>query len=515
MPRLTSLADDALIALDNVADAARNVFSPTLRFGVTGLSRSGKTVFITALVHNLIHGGRLPLFEPASSGRIASAGLQPQPDMDVPRFDYEAHVETLLKERDWPTSTRSIAELRLTINYESASAFNRALGAGRLNIDFIDYPGEWLLDLPLLALDYRQWSRQALAQSRSGVRAGLAGEWRAALEKADPAAQADETTARELAAHFTGYLRQCRADSTALSTLPPGRFLMPGDLEGSPALTFSPLALDDNATAGRDSLHAMMESRYEAYKSIVVKPFFREHFARLDRQIVLIDLLQAINAGPEAVRDLESALDGILECFNPGRASFLAPLLGRRIDRILFAATKADHLHHENHDRLEGLLRHMVSKAIDRASFAGASVDAIALSAVRATTEAVLREDGDELAMIVGTPIKGEEIDGQRFDGKTQTAVFPGDLPQDPAQLLAEEAGATDLRFVRFRPPRLDKTEQGLTLSLPHIRLDRAMQFLLRIGSPDAAKTNPKRHDGWKTDKTRSRKTPAPAGGQH
>lgn len=484
MARLTSIADDALIALDNVADAARNVFSPTIRFGVTGLSRSGKTVFITALVHNLLHGGRLPLFEPSSSGRIASAVLRPQPDMDIPRFDYEAHVETLLSQRQWPTSTRSIAELRLTINYESASAFNRALGAGRLNIDFIDYPGEWLLDLPLLGLDYRQWSRQAIAQSRTGVRAGLAQEWHAALSMADPSAAADETLARELAAAFTNYLRACRADSTALSTLPPGRFLMPGDLEGSPALTFCPLETDEAKTADRDSLHAMMEARYEAYKSIVVKPFFREHFARLDRQIVLIDVLQAINAGNEAVSDLQSALDGILDCFSPGRSSFLAPLVGRRIDRLLFAATKADHLHHENHDRLEGLLRHMVSKSIDRASFAGAKVDVIALSAVRATTEALLSEDGEELAMIVGTPIEGEEIDGQRFDGDTQTAVFPGDLPRDPAQLLLADnskAGrktTDDLQFVRFRPPSLETGAQGISLSLPHIRLDRALQFL-------------------------------------
>ena len=38
-----------------------------------------------------------------------------------------------------------------------------------------------------------------------------------------------------------------------------------------------------------DALRAMMERRYEAYKTHVVRPFFREHIARLDRQIVLID----------------------------------------------------------------------------------------------------------------------------------------------------------------------------------------------------------------------------------
>ena len=37
----------------------------------------------------------------------------------------------------------------------------------------------------------------------------------------------------------------------------------------------------------------MMERRYEAYKTHVVRPFFRDHFARLDRQIVLVDALDA------------------------------------------------------------------------------------------------------------------------------------------------------------------------------------------------------------------------------
>ncbi len=89
--------------------------------------------------------------------------------------------------------------------------------------------------------------------------------------------------------------------------------------------------------------------------------------------------LQAINAGPEAVADLETALTDILSCFRPGRASLLSPLIGRRIDRILFAATKADHLHHENHDRLEAVLGRLVDNAISRARFAGAKVEVLAI----------------------------------------------------------------------------------------------------------------------------------------
>ncbi len=466
-----------MLAFDNLADLATGLVSPTLRFGVTGLSRAGKTVFITALVHNLVRGGRLPLFEAHASGRIASAALKPQPSMHVARFQYEEHVRTLVGKREWPQSTRAISELRLTVNYESASGWNRAFGAGRLNIDIVDYPGEWLLDLPLLAMSFPEWSRQAMALSRLPSRARLAKAWHAKLKSADPVKPASEETAEDLARAFTGYLAACRRDENALSTLPPGRFLMPGDLEGSPALTFCPLDLEDGEMP-RGSLARMMADRYEAYKDVVVRPFFRDHFARLDRQIVLVDALQAINAGPEAVADLETALTDILSCFRPGRASLLSPLIGRRIDRILFAATKADHLHHENHDRLEAVLGRLVDSAISRARFAGAKVEVLAIAAVRATHEAMMQQRGESLPVIVGTPLAGETIDGETFDGKTQTAIFPGDLPADPAKLFDGNANKPELRFVRFKPPKLETGADGLELSLPHIRLDRALQFL-------------------------------------
>lgn len=478
MARLTTFTDEARIALDNLADAAGGLISPTLRFGVTGLSRAGKTVFITAFVHNMIHGGRMPLFAAHAAGRIAQARLEPQPSMDVPRFQYEDHVRTLLEKRQWPGSTRAISELRLTVRYESASAWNRAFGAGTLNIDIVDYPGEWLLDLPLLGMDFRQWSAQAVALSRLPNRSHLAGRWHERLVAVDTAAPADESVAQELATAFTAYLAACRADENALSTLPPGRFLMPGDLEGSPALTFSPLDLPESAQLAKGTLARMMADRFEAYKDVVVRPFFREHFARLDRQVVLVDALNAINAGPGAVADLENALTDILACFRTGSASLLAPVFGRRIDRILFAATKADHLHHENHDRLEAILSRLVANAISRARFSGARVDVLALAAIRATREAIVRQKGEELPVIVGTPLAGERIDGENFDGETETAIFPGDLPSDPARLLAGDLPPPELRFVRFRPPRLEKTSDGLSLSLPHIRLDRALEFL-------------------------------------
>ena len=73
--KLTKIADEARIALANLADRATNLGGANVRLGVTGLSRAGKTVFITALVHNLVHGGRLPLLRAYASGRVSGAVL--------------------------------------------------------------------------------------------------------------------------------------------------------------------------------------------------------------------------------------------------------------------------------------------------------------------------------------------------------------------------------------------------------------------------------------------------------
>src|SRR6202166_3144854 len=482
-PRFSDIVEEARLSARALLDYGEHFFNPTVRLGVTGLSRAGKTVFITALVHGLTRGGRFPAFEPYASGRIARARLEPQPDDAVPRFDYENHVRTLIEQRHWPNSTVDISELRLVIDYQRQNGADRTL-----TLDIVDYPGEWLLDLPLLNKSYEQWSRESLGLSRERPRAPLAAQWHAHLATLSAEGHEDEQAALTEARLFTDYLRACRDVRFAMSLLPPGRFLMPGNLAGSPALTFAPLDLPDEGTAPEGSLWAMMVRRYEAYKDVVVRPFFRDHFARLDRQVVLVDALSAFNSGPEALHDLEAALAGILDCFRIGRSTFLSSLFRPRIDRILFAATKADHLHHSSHDRLEAVLRRAVSRAVTRAEDTGAQIDVVALAAGRATREARVQRGREKLPSILGTPAPGKTAGGEAFDGKTEVATFPGDLPADPEQLFKGEsafrglssasAEKTDFRFLRFRPPQLER-EGTDEPALPHIRLDRALQFLI------------------------------------
>src|SRR6185312_244430 len=482
-PSFSEIIEEARQSARALLDYGESFFNPTVRLGVTGLSRAGKTVFITALIHGLTRGGRFPVFEAFASGRIARAQLAPQPDDAVPRFDYENHLRTLIEERRWPNSTVDISELRLVIDYQRHNGADR-----RLTLDIVDYPGEWLLDLPLLNKSYEQWSAESLALSREAPRAHLAAAWHAQLASLNAAGKEDEQATLASAKLFTEYLRACRDERFAMSLLPPGRFLMPGNLAGSPALTFAPLDVPADGIAPEGSLWAMMVRRYEAYKDVVVRPFFRDHFARLDRQIVLADALSAFNSGPEALHDLEAALSGILDCFNIGRSTFFSSMFRPRIDRILFAATKADHLHHSSHDRLEAVLRRAVTRAVARADDTGAEIDVVALAAVRATREAQVAHGRDKLPSILGTPAAGESANGEFFDGNTEVATFPGDLPLDPEPLFngteafrglsTEAAERSDFRFLRFRPPKLER-EGTNEPALPHIRLDRALQFLI------------------------------------
>jgi predicted YcjX-like family ATPase len=468
-------------AFRNVGHFAGSLVQPRLRLGVTGLARSGKTVFITALIHNLMAGGRLPFLDAAAEGRLLHAYLEPQPDFDVARFEFERHMADLTAAPPrWPESTRRISQMRLVLEYAPKKFWKRRLGVNRLSIDIVDYPGEWLLDLPLLDLDYRQWSREALRQSRHVSRRAIAKDWHQASSAVDSAGPADEALAARLSDLFKAYLRATRADAHALSTLPPGRFLMPGDLEGSPALTFAPLDIGEGETLARGSFGAMMARRYEAYKSHVVRPFFRDHFARLDRQIVLVDALAALDAGPAAVADLERAMTDVLECFRTGANSLWSSLFAPRIDRLVFAATKADHLNHRSHDRLEAILAKLTERAISRATYSGAEVKVLALAAIRATREGEARHGGEVLPCIVGYPLPGETLGRRRFDGSEEFAIFPGDLPADPDAALKErQAEAAEVRFVRFRPPDPISLPSGGYAPFPNIRLDRAMQALI------------------------------------
>ena len=454
-----------------VAQVSETLFEPVLRLGVTGLSRAGKTVFITALVANLLDRGRMPQLTAQAQGRIEAVYLQPQPDLTLPRFDFETHLAALTGDGvsgegpRWPQSTRAISELRLSFRVRPGGFFGTMRGPRLLHLDIVDYPGEWLLDLGLLEKTYAEWSEATLDRIAKRPEAA---DFMSSVRAEDGALRLEEARAQHLAALFTRYLTAARA--AGWSDCTPGRFLLPGDLAGSPVLTFAPLPKP--ALTPRGSLWREMQRRYEAYKDRVVRPFFRDHFARVDRQIVLVDVLGAIHQGPRAVEDLRRTMVDVLQAFRPGRNGWLSGILGgKRVERILFAATKADHLHHSQHPALTGIMEAMLRDAKSRADFAGAKTAALSLASLRTTVEETILRGGESF----------DSVKGRLLTSGKSVAMYPGTLPTDPARLLAPaREGAerwldAEYGLMEFAPARLNLAPG---MGPPHIRLDRAAEFL-------------------------------------
>jgi len=142
--------------LPGAPDLTELVKGSTVSLAVTGLSRAGKTVFITSLVHNLLSAlhqpHRMPLLKVVGDGRLVAARLAGGKPSRQPRFPYERNIERMAASpADWPARTIDISEIEIDIRFVPAGALGFLLGrigsgVATLKLRIIDYPGEWPLD---------------------------------------------------------------------------------------------------------------------------------------------------------------------------------------------------------------------------------------------------------------------------------------------------------------------------------------------------------------------------------
>jgi len=64
----SEMIEEARLSARALLDYGDHFFNPTVRLGVTGLSRAGKTVFITAADSRSHPGRPFPIFEPFGHG---------------------------------------------------------------------------------------------------------------------------------------------------------------------------------------------------------------------------------------------------------------------------------------------------------------------------------------------------------------------------------------------------------------------------------------------------------------
>jgi hypothetical protein len=450
----------------------REVLEPGLerhvRIAVTGLSGSGKSVFIATLVHHLLHARQtrsLPFFELVSSQRIVSV-KDLSASSETP-FPLQASIQNLGQEQPlWPPSTTGLSEVKLAIRYRPTSRLQRLFSdTATLHLDIIDYPGEWLLDLPLLGLDFPQWCEKQRELFVQEPRATLVKDWLEAQRAIDWRGPVDQSLLTVLSEEYTRLLHLFRSDEYALSMIQPGRCVLPGDLAGSELLQLFPIFAPpaDLKDLPDACMYQVLAERYESYRENIVKEFYREHFSRFDRQVVLVDCLKVLNHGKPCFDDMKLAITEILQSFNYGSSGFLRRLFSPRIERVLFASSKADHVTANQHHNLDKFLELIIQDAQRDMRFEGIDTSCLALASIRATEGAEAVLDGQTISCLKGV---------SKQSGET-VALFPGEVPTElPSE---KDWNSSRFRFLDFAPRRLPQNELKAE---HHIRLDQALEYL-------------------------------------
>ena len=487
------------LAAGGVAGMERALNEDRIRLAVTGLSRAGKTVFITSLVQNLLALGQgrdtLPkvtarLTQDGTS-RLRSVSVMPAGAGVLPVFDHAAKLgELAAAAPSWPPRTEDLAQVSLALEIERPSPFGRRLGSRRVRLDILDYPGEWLLDLPLLAQSYAGWSAQTLALLRAPPRRACSEAFLALVEDLRPGDRAEEGLLRRGHALYCEALHACRT-THGLRYLQPGRFVCPGPGSDAPFLWFFPLDVSPGSAPRPGTVAALLAERFAAYQRHVRASFFDTHFASFDRQVMLIDVLGALCAGRAAFEDTARAIGDLAAALRYGSntapravvagamrgSSHLLPsvlgratekaaekLAHRRIEHVVFVATKADHVPAMKRDNLRHLLRALADGGTERPGSHGAGVSHRVAASVLSTRDgkAPLGEHVVEV------------VEGIKFGEEKVRPFFVGEVP---ASLPRE--GFWQERFFElpvFKPPPLDP--HG-TAGIPHLNLDQVLDDVI------------------------------------
>jgi uncharacterized protein len=418
------------------------IFSRTIRIGVTGLSRAGKTAFLTSIAAHLLA---------RQSPRFA---LAPLGATEIPRFDQNAHLAALAADPPrWPERTNTVSLLALTAQIDQSPLPSRTL-----RLEFLDYPGEWLLDLPLLTTQYAAWSKTMLARLEAPGAAPLARDFLSFVHGLPARAPADENLARVGTTLYRATLTALR--DAGFSYLQPGRHLMPAPGGEPPWMGFFP-------ARGSSPFTTLLASRYDAYVEKAVRHDLASPlFANVDRLVVLADVLTALHAGQAAFADTAASLAAAagalrwrfkwMEALGALAELRLPPAV---INRVAFCATKCDHVADRQRGNLAALMKNLA-----QVPGSGVTTAHFAIASVRCTEDFVWTLEGRPVSAVRGR-VLGENV---------LTRSYPGEVPDQPPD---DEFWAHPfLALPQFEPMRLpDGGKQGV----PNIGLDKLLNFLL------------------------------------
>jgi len=432
-----------------------------LRLAVTGLSGSGKTIFLISMINFLLEGGsrHSELFK---KRKLRLSAEKKPLDSDSALFPYEEYLEKFkLNSPEWPEHTTSLSEFHLTFKLvKEGKKFKE------YKLELVDYPGEQLLDLPLWEKTYEQWSDETIAYMSKGSRQKISQNFRQTCAKLPKWSETDFPNAHKLIIDaYKAYLH--RSKSEGLIYLQPSKMLSDSsDEDGYYTTSFCPLPKDIRCKV--PTLIEKFKKQYNQYKSKHILGFALK-VQNCSRQIVLVDVLQILKNGIDSYNDAKDCLNTILDTYKYRKkhkwiVNFLFKVFSIKIgiDRVGFVATKADQATRANRHNMKALLQGLVDKKHDDLLTTAAPVRFHFAASNRCTEDKKKLYAGREISVLLGRHSLNEPDKNKIY--------YPGEVPSEwPEKWEPEEAA---YRFPNFLPKSIPLRDGAL---FDHINLDEVL----------------------------------------
>ena len=405
----------------------------SVRIALVGSRHSGKSVFLTSLVSQLLNHDENNC--PLRGWKVCDDDRRERNGGGFPDFKY-AEARRMLAEGEWPDKTVDCSVWRRHLKLVNKSGGRSRVR--RVYIEVMDLPGERVADLSMAGSSYREWC-EWFENSFGGVD-GSTRSFGKYVEAVSRCQDCDEIVAAyrrfvadELAAYAlsitpsivkldrtgTG-LPECHTSDEFLESMKE-RFL-----GISRELQFAPVPQAWFDMRDRRNVIAKFRRGYERYRDLVVSPIV-DWLESVNQVYYFVDVLGLLSRGPEVYNGELGFAKAVLKQF--GRGDSDNPLIRsvtnvfRRFiettaDGVYVVASKIDRvLPGRDRSNVENLARKMLSRVLESLDV---SFGVYACAAVETT---YCTDDG---------VLQGRVLDGGRrvVECKYRVPPVPGDWPE-------------------------------------------------------------------------------------
>lgn len=338
------------------------------KIGILGSANSGKTIFLTSLLWNLMDYSP-ERFSLGIGIEISDFKILRNKSHD---FKFSSYKNTFLQMHRWPEKTQDYS-IATCMYHQKGKLCDRKLS-------FVDIPGERMSDILMWTMkDYDGWVEKLVESWQENPQIWLLMEpyWNMAQQSDCDFNELDfvyRQAMRCLLGHYcpitpsTYYLDMEGGMLGEGNGLQNGKVTPERPIWSGGELLPLPISWRDT----HPELYAKVSGNFLRYRKQVLKPLF-DQINDCDHFIFCVDVLNILMSGPELLLQTQREFRSFIEELKPSKLVRFLNHIGRNPPRLAFVATKSDLVASKDKDRFASLLRDFVNplhySGIDREAF--------------------------------------------------------------------------------------------------------------------------------------------------